>query len=343
MVSRLAPVWRAVVGCRAVAIGLYFIGLLALFGLAAQAAGHLAVLAVRAIPVQGAVKAAKKHPAQPVERVAMTVPKVQSEGSATLTQGWFDWGRGPRDRSNWRDRDRGRDRHRDRDRDSWGDDEDDGGDRERRPWGGDGNAYRTVCVRLCDGYYWPMSFATTPENFERDRQKCESSCGSPTRLYRYKNPGGDIESMEDINGRPYRGLRTAFLYRTQYNAACKCKADPWEREAMDRHRMYALEASKRKGDQVATRELEKLKAEQAEASKALARSQAQVVQAAEKAAQPAPANVSSVAATSNEARPRSKLADENERMSLGARSEPAPSRSSGRPMRSWNDRSDYSP
>ncbi|HEY6027233.1 MAG TPA: DUF2865 domain-containing protein, partial [Pseudolabrys sp.] len=28
-----------------------------------------------------------------------------------------------------------------------------------------GGTYRTVCVRTCDGYYFPISFATTPDRF----------------------------------------------------------------------------------------------------------------------------------------------------------------------------------
>ena len=30
--------------------------------------------------------------------------------------------------------------------------------------------YRTVCVRLCDGYYFPVSFSTLPSHFARDTE-----------------------------------------------------------------------------------------------------------------------------------------------------------------------------
>ena len=36
--------------------------------------------------------------------------------------------------------------------------------------------YRTVCVRLCDGSFYPISFSTTPDNFARDEAQCRSSC-----------------------------------------------------------------------------------------------------------------------------------------------------------------------
>jgi hypothetical protein len=60
--------------------------------------------------------------------------------------------------------------------------------------------------------------------------------------------------MQDLRGHPYRQLRTAFLYRTSYVADCKCQPHPWEDEAKDRHRAYALAAAKRKGDKATVAE-----------------------------------------------------------------------------------------
>jgi hypothetical protein len=117
------------------------------------------------------------------------------------------------------------------------------------------DTYRTVCVRMCDGYYFPISFFATPDRFERDRQSCENSCGTQGRLFVYRNPGGEPDDMQDLQGRPYRQLRTAFLYRTEYVADCKCKPHPWEQQATDQHRLYALTAAKRKGDKEAAAQL----------------------------------------------------------------------------------------
>ena len=122
-----------------------------------------------------------------------------------------------------------------------------------------GGTYRTVCVRLCDGYYWPVSFATTKDRFGRDQQVCERKCSAPSKLYYYPNPGGEPEVMTDLNGEPYSKLTTAFLYRTEYKEDCKCNPQPWEPEALERHRIYALEARKQKGDQKAAAELAQLK------------------------------------------------------------------------------------
>jgi len=123
--------------------------------------------------------------------------------------------------------------------------------------------YRTMCVRLCDGFYWPMSYATTRENFARDEARCEKSCGSPARLFVYRNQGGEPEDMRSIAGEPYSKLPTAFLFRTKYVDQCRCGPQPWDKEALQRHKVYALEAARRKGDKAATQQLADLKARQA--------------------------------------------------------------------------------
>ena len=106
-------------------------------------------------------------------------------------------------------------------------------------------SYRTVCVRLCDGYFWPVSFTTGRDGFRGDEKACKSSCGAETKLFYYANPGQTPDDMVDLRGRPYKKLRTAFRYTQQYTPNCKCRADPWEQASVARHRMYA--DLKRKG------------------------------------------------------------------------------------------------
>ena len=83
--------------------------------------------------------------------------------------------------------------------------------------------YRTLCVRLCDGYYFPVSFSTLPNHFQRDAQVCQSQCAAPAELFYHQNPGGAVEQMVSVNGQPYTGLKTAFRYRKEYTAGCSCK------------------------------------------------------------------------------------------------------------------------
>jgi Protein of unknown function (DUF2865) len=92
---------------------------------------------------------------------------------------------------------------------------------DRSPFGG--GTYRTLCVRSCDGYYFPISFATTPDEFGRDENTCRSMCpGSDASLYVYRNPGGDPAQMVSLAGAPYTALPNAFRYRREYDKACTC-------------------------------------------------------------------------------------------------------------------------
>jgi hypothetical protein len=84
--------------------------------------------------------------------------------------------------------------------------------------------YRTLCVRLCDGYYFPVSFSTLPTHFARDAQACQSRCAAPTELYFHQNPGGSVaEMISQTNQQPYSQLKSAFRYRKEYVPGCSCK------------------------------------------------------------------------------------------------------------------------
>lgn len=84
--------------------------------------------------------------------------------------------------------------------------------------------YRTVCVRLCDGFFFPVSFSTLPNHFGRDAEQCQSRCAAPVELYYYQNPGADIrQSLSAKSQTPYTNLRTAFKYTKEYVHGCSCK------------------------------------------------------------------------------------------------------------------------
>jgi Protein of unknown function (DUF2865) len=88
--------------------------------------------------------------------------------------------------------------------------------------------YRTVCVRLCDGYYFPVSFSTLPNHFERDAEVCTSKCAAPTELFYYQNPGGSVEQMVGAQtNTPYSSMKTAFRYRKEFVQGCSCKAEEY--------------------------------------------------------------------------------------------------------------------
>jgi hypothetical protein len=85
--------------------------------------------------------------------------------------------------------------------------------------------YRTVCVRTCDGGYFPVSFATVPARFPDDEKTCKALCpATEAVLYAYRNPGEDINQAVSVNGAPYTALPNAFRFRSEFNSACSCKA-----------------------------------------------------------------------------------------------------------------------
>ncbi|MGJ4950113.1 DUF2865 domain-containing protein [Bradyrhizobium sp. HKCCYLS20291] len=85
--------------------------------------------------------------------------------------------------------------------------------------------YRTVCVRSCDGAYFPISFATVPGRFPDDERACKAQCpAAEATLFTYRNPGEDMNQAVSINGQQYSALANAFKYRTEFNPSCSCKA-----------------------------------------------------------------------------------------------------------------------
>jgi hypothetical protein len=88
-----------------------------------------------------------------------------------------------------------------------------------------GATFRTVCVRLCDGAFFPVSFSTLPTHFDRDQDLCQQKCAAPAELYYYsQSPGAGIEqAISHKTRQPYTTLRTAFRFRKEFVSGCSCK------------------------------------------------------------------------------------------------------------------------
>jgi Protein of unknown function (DUF2865) len=100
-----------------------------------------------------------------------------------------------------------------------------GGNYSQQPGGAMGGTFRTVCVRTCDGYYFPISFETSPERFREDEQTCQHMCpAAEVSLYTYHNPGEDMSQAVSLNGRLYTELPAAFQYRKALSPSCSCRA-----------------------------------------------------------------------------------------------------------------------
>ena len=91
--------------------------------------------------------------------------------------------------------------------------------------GAQSGTYRTVCVRSCDGAYFPISFATVPGRFPDDEKTCKALCpAAEATLFSYRNPGEDMNQAVSIGGQPYSSSPNAFRYRQEFNPSCACKA-----------------------------------------------------------------------------------------------------------------------
>jgi len=86
---------------------------------------------------------------------------------------------------------------------------------------------RTICVRTCDGYSFPMSYGVTRSDFSRDAEACQATCPqTEMRLYYHKVPDEEAADMISADkDEPYAALPTANLYRqgnTSQPNGCGC-------------------------------------------------------------------------------------------------------------------------
>jgi hypothetical protein len=85
--------------------------------------------------------------------------------------------------------------------------------------------FRTLCVRKCDGYYFPISFSTSSERFGRDAAICQSMCpDTEVELFFHGQPNQESEDMISwLTREPYANLSTAFKYRKSLDPQCTCR------------------------------------------------------------------------------------------------------------------------
>lgn len=110
---------------------------------------------------------------------------------------------------------------------------------------------QTMCVRTCDGYYWPVRYPASRRDFAKDADACMASCGgAETKLYFRAGPGVEAEEMKDADGTSYGASKTAFAYRKGTVQGCSCRPAPWSEAERARHAGYAA-AEKARAAQVA--------------------------------------------------------------------------------------------
>jgi hypothetical protein len=88
---------------------------------------------------------------------------------------------------------------------------------------------RTLCVRTCDGAFFPISSSATPADFQRDAEACQRRCpGAETALYYHALATEETDQMVSAStGEPYIELPTAFAYKTRdFGQPGQCSCTP---------------------------------------------------------------------------------------------------------------------
>jgi hypothetical protein len=90
-------------------------------------------------------------------------------------------------------------------------------------WGGDGYAYggyRTICVRACDGYYFPLNFSTSRQRFAADAEKCMGQYALGQAELFYYPTGDDPSQAVSLSGQRYFQQPNAFAFRQAFHPQC---------------------------------------------------------------------------------------------------------------------------
>lgn len=96
---------------------------------------------------------------------------------------------------------------------------------------------RTLCVRTCDGGFFPISSDATPADFARDAATCSKMCpGTQTELYYHSMLDQETSDMiSAATGQPYKELSTAFAYRNRKDtksSTCSCNLNAYYQDVL---------------------------------------------------------------------------------------------------------------
>lgn len=111
-----------------------------------------------------------------------------------------------------------------------------------------GGNYRTLCVRSCDGFFFPVSSAAAAADFARDERTCQMMCpGIKTELYFHSAQGQESEDMVSARTQiPYTEMPNAFAYRNAsapMSKACGCNMAAFYKEMQRREAILNGETS----------------------------------------------------------------------------------------------------
>ena len=82
----------------------------------------------------------------------------------------------------------------------------------------------TVCVRACNGAFFPVTYFGAASRSDTLEQICRSQCpGADVALYSFPF-GGSIDEAVSSTGEPYANLPNAHRFEQSYDPSCSCRA-----------------------------------------------------------------------------------------------------------------------
>ena len=82
---------------------------------------------------------------------------------------------------------------------------------------------KAVCVRACDGAFFPVSYSASGGRLDGLEDMCHALCpNADVSLYTYP-ASGEIEQAVSISGARYVDSPNALLYRKTFDSSCSCR------------------------------------------------------------------------------------------------------------------------
>lgn len=82
---------------------------------------------------------------------------------------------------------------------------------------------QAICVRSCDGGFFPLNFSARSASNEDLQALCSALCPNTEVKLFSRNPRSDIATALGADGQPYRDLPNALKFQKSFDPACTCK------------------------------------------------------------------------------------------------------------------------
>lgn len=81
-----------------------------------------------------------------------------------------------------------------------------------------------ICVRACDGGFFPVSYSARSSNLDDLAELCKALCPNAEVTLYTRAPSRDIETAVSIDGEPYTDHPNALRFQKTFDPSCACKA-----------------------------------------------------------------------------------------------------------------------